>query len=140
MSKKKSGFDRRSLLQGTATALGLAPLAAAPAPQAAAQTPAQRPRAGETVEPAGRLKGAKEIIRITKLETFLVKPRWLFLKIHTNAGIVGLGEPIVEGRAKTVAAAVEEIAPYLIGKDPRPVVASLAGDVPARLLSRRARC
>src|SRR4051794_32747609 len=37
----------------------------------------------------------KDPIRITKLETILVKPRWLFLKIHTNAGIVGLGEPIV---------------------------------------------
>jgi galactonate dehydratase len=64
---------------------------------------------------------ARERIRITKLETVLVKPRWLFLKIHTDAGIVGLGEPIVEGRALTVAAAVQEIAPYLVGKDPRPV-------------------
>ena len=43
--------------------------------------------------------------RITRLETLLVKPRWLFLKVHTNAGIVGLGEPIVEGRAETVATA-----------------------------------
>jgi galactonate dehydratase len=61
-------------------------------------------------------------IRITKLETFLVKPRWLFLKVHTDAGIVGLGEPILEGRALTCAEAVKEIAPYLIGKDPRQVV------------------
>ncbi len=61
-------------------------------------------------------------LKIMRLETFLVKPRWLFLKIHTDAGIVGLGEPILEGRAKTCAAAVEEIAPYLVGKDPRRVV------------------
>jgi galactonate dehydratase len=61
-------------------------------------------------------------LKITKLETFLVKPRWLFLKIHTDAGIVGLGEPITEGRALTCRTAVEEIAPYLIGKDPRRVV------------------
>jgi galactonate dehydratase len=61
-------------------------------------------------------------LKITKLETFLVQPRWLFLKIHTSAGIVGLGEPIVEGRADTVAAAVKEIEPYLVGKDPRQVV------------------
>ena len=61
-------------------------------------------------------------IKITKLETFLVKPRWLFLKIHTDAGITGLGEPLVEGRARTVATAIEEIAPYLVGKDPRAVV------------------
>jgi galactonate dehydratase len=56
------------------------------------------------------------------LETFLVKPRWLFLKVHTDEGIVGLGEPILEGRARTCAAAVDEIAPDLIGKDPRNVM------------------
>ena len=63
----------------------------------------------------------KDNLKITKLETILVKPRWLFLKIHTNAGIVGLGEPVVEGRALTCAAAIKEIEPYLIGKDPRAV-------------------
>jgi galactonate dehydratase len=63
----------------------------------------------------------RDPLRITRLETFLVRPRWLFLKVHTSAGIVGLGEPIVEGRAETVQAAVREIEPYLIGKDPRPV-------------------
>lgn len=63
----------------------------------------------------------KDPLKVTRLETFLVKPRWLFLKVHTNAGIVGLGEPITEGRAKTCAEAVAEIAPYLVGKDPRAV-------------------
>jgi galactonate dehydratase len=63
----------------------------------------------------------KDNLKITKLETILVKPRWLFLKIHTNAGIVGLGEPIVEGRALTCATAIKEIEPYLVGKDPRAV-------------------
>src|SRR5262249_52872904 len=66
------------------------------------------------VNPRGKLT-------VTKLETFLVQPRWLFLKVHTDAGIVGLGEPIVEGRAETVAPAVKEIEPYLVGKDPRQV-------------------
>ena len=61
-------------------------------------------------------------LKITRLETMLVRPRWLFLKLHTDSGLVGLGEPILEGRAKTCAMAVEEIAPYLIGKDPRRVV------------------
>jgi len=64
----------------------------------------------------------KESIKITRLETFLVKPRWLFLKVHTNVGIVGWGEPVLEGRARTCAEAVEEIAPYLVGQDPRRVV------------------
>ena len=65
---------------------------------------------------------AKETMKITRLETFKVKPRWLFLKVHTNVGIVGLGEPVVEGRADTVAEAVRETERYLIGKDPRRVV------------------
>jgi galactonate dehydratase len=58
-------------------------------------------------------------MKITKLETMHVRPRWLFLRIHTDAGIVGLGEPVVEGRAQTVETAVQEIGRYLIGQDPR---------------------
>ncbi len=77
--------------------------------------------------------------RITKLETFKVKPRWLFLKVHTDQGIVGLGEPVVEGRADTVATAVKEIEPYLLGKGSPAGDPSLAGHLPACLLSRRAR-
>lgn len=63
-----------------------------------------------------------DTIKITRLETFLVRPRWIFLKVFTDAGIVGLGEPLLEGRARTVATAIEEVAPYLIDKDPRRVV------------------
>ncbi|MGC1550652.1 MAG: galactonate dehydratase [Rhodanobacter sp.] len=58
-------------------------------------------------------------MKITKLTTFLAPPRWLFLRIDTDAGISGWGEPVVEGRAHTVAAAVDELSDYLIGKDPR---------------------
>ncbi len=61
-------------------------------------------------------------MKITQVETFLVQPRFLFLKVHTDDGLVGLGEPILEGRAKTCAAAVEQLASYLVGKDPRAVV------------------
>ena len=60
-------------------------------------------------------------MKITRLETFHVRPRWLFLKIHTDAGIVGLGEPTLEGRTQTVETAVKEIGRYLIGKDPREI-------------------
>ncbi|MBO0811943.1 MAG: galactonate dehydratase [Microlunatus sp.] len=60
-------------------------------------------------------------MQITALETFLVEPRWLFLAVRTDAGITGWGEPIVEGRAATVAAAIEELSGYLIGKDPSPI-------------------
>jgi galactonate dehydratase len=57
-------------------------------------------------------------MKITKLTTFVVPPRWLFLKIETDEGVTGWGEPVVEGRAETVAALVAELADYLIGKDP----------------------
>jgi galactonate dehydratase len=73
-------------------------------------------------EGQGKEENEVDKFRITKLETFKVKPRWLFLKIHTDLGIVGLGEPVVEGRADTVATAVREIEPYLVGKDPRHVI------------------
>lgn len=69
--------------------------------------------------PAARWKPK---LRITRLETILVQPRWLFLKVYTDEGIIGLGEPLLEGRAKTCIAAVEEIAPYLVGQDPRHVI------------------
>jgi len=57
-------------------------------------------------------------MKITKLTTFVVPPRWLFLKVETDEGVTGWGEPVVEGRAETVAACVAELADYLIGKDP----------------------
>jgi len=58
-------------------------------------------------------------VKIRKLTTYLVPTRWLFLKIDTDAGISGWGEPIVEGRAHTVRTAVEELADLLVGRDPR---------------------
>jgi galactonate dehydratase len=57
-------------------------------------------------------------MKITKLTTYIVPPRWLLLKIETDEGIVGWGEPVVEGRALTVEAAVHELSDYLVGKDP----------------------
>ncbi|MBA1138843.1 galactonate dehydratase [Mesorhizobium neociceri] len=58
-------------------------------------------------------------MKIISLTTYIVPPRWLFLKIETDAGVTGWGEPVVEGRALTVEAAVKELGDYLIGKDPR---------------------
>ncbi len=56
-------------------------------------------------------------MKIKTIELFKVEPRWLFVKITTDSGITGWGEPIVEGRADTVAAAVEEMSDYLIGRN-----------------------
>jgi galactonate dehydratase len=102
---------------GTAAALALA-AAQSPREDRPTPDPGERP---EGRDRAAQLVGSGDGMKITRLETFLVKPRWLFLKVHTDAGLVGLGEPIVEGRAETCAAAVRELEDYLIGKDPRAV-------------------
>jgi galactonate dehydratase len=58
-------------------------------------------------------------VKITRVETFAVPPRWLFCRIETDDGLVGWGEPVVEGRAGTVRAAVHELADqFLVGADP----------------------
>src|SRR5687768_9364521 len=105
---------RRSFLQQMFGALTAGAAAASHAQQVPVLDPPKR------VE--GTPPNFPSKLRITKLETILIKPRWLFLKIHTDDGVIGLGEPILEGRAKTCAAAVAEVEPYLVGKDPRHVV------------------
>jgi len=57
-------------------------------------------------------------MRITALKTFLVPPRWLFLKVETDAGISGWGEPVLEGHARTLAAKIGELEQVLIGRNP----------------------
>ncbi|WP_104381263.1 galactonate dehydratase [Sphingobacterium sp. HMA12] len=58
-------------------------------------------------------------MKITGYRLYKVPPRWLFLKIETDEGIVGWGEPIVEGKTDTVMAAVRELMEQLLEKDPR---------------------
>ncbi|MDV3307858.1 MAG: galactonate dehydratase [Cyclobacteriaceae bacterium] len=106
--KKTKALTRRSALQsflalaGTMAHSGITP--------------------GEENSSAAERESDEIPVKITKLETFLVKPRWIFLKVHTDAGVVGLGEPLLEGRSLTIQTAIKEIEPYLIGKDPREVV------------------
>ncbi|MGW7685661.1 galactonate dehydratase [Kribbella sp. NPDC054772] len=57
-------------------------------------------------------------MKIVGYETFLVAPRWQFLRIDTDEGISGWGEPIVEGRAEAVQGAVAALMEYLVGADP----------------------
>lgn len=58
-------------------------------------------------------------MKITALKTFLVPPRWLFLKVETDEGIWGWGEPVLEGHAATLAAKINELEDFVIGLDPR---------------------
>ena len=103
---KKAGMSRRSAIQSV---LGVA-----------AGTGLLLPEASYAQNPAPFRDHSK--VKITRLETFLVTPRWIFLKIPTDVGIHGLGEPLLEGRALTIQTAIKEVEPYLIGKDPRAVV------------------
>ncbi|GAA0733187.1 galactonate dehydratase [Sphingomonas japonica] len=45
--------------------------------------------------------------KIARLETFIVAPRWLFVRIETDDGAVGWGEASLEGHAEAVAGAME---------------------------------
>lgn len=62
-----------------------------------------------------------EDIKVTRIETFVLKNSWVFVKISTDAGIVGWGE-MLKDDAKACAAGALEVGNYLIGKDPRQVV------------------
>ena len=57
-------------------------------------------------------------MKITAVDTFLVRPRWTFLRIQTDEGITGWGEPGGEARGPAVLAAVQDMAHYLIGQNP----------------------
>jgi hypothetical protein len=69
-------ISRRSVVASAFASLGLGAFDAA---EAAAQA-----RVGKNAPIP-----AKDNLKVTRLETFLVKPRWMFLKVHTNAGIIG---------------------------------------------------
>jgi galactonate dehydratase len=63
----------------------------------------------------------KDNIKVTKLETFILKNSWVFVKISTDAGITGWGE-MLKDDAKACAAGAQEVARYLVGQDPCRVV------------------
>jgi galactonate dehydratase len=65
--------------------------------------------------------GPKDNIKVTKIETFVLKNSWVFVKISTDAGIVGWGE-MLKDDAKACAAGALEVGNYLIGQDPCRVV------------------
>jgi galactonate dehydratase len=100
-----SPLDRRSWLRGLfggSAALGLS------AAWGAKQTDAAQ-------------VSAKDNIKVTKIETFVLKNSWVFVKVSTDAGITGWGE-MLKDDAKACAAGALEVGDYLIGQDPRRVV------------------
>ena len=65
--------------------------------------------------------GSREKVRVTKIESFVLKNSWVFVKISTDAGITGWGE-MLKDDAKACAAGALEVGHYLIGQDPTRVV------------------
>ncbi len=57
-------------------------------------------------------------MKVTKFTTYRVAPRWMFLKVETDEGVTGWGEPVIEGRARSVETAVHELSELVIGRDP----------------------
>lgn len=56
-------------------------------------------------------------MRIARIETFQVAPRWLLCRLETDEGAVGWGEATLEGRAATVRTAVHELEALVVGQD-----------------------
>lgn len=57
-------------------------------------------------------------MKITAIEQIRIPPSWVWVKVSTDAGITGWGEPYLEGHVETVFAEVERLKPYLLGQDP----------------------
>lgn len=57
-------------------------------------------------------------MKIVRVNTYTVRPRWGFVEIITDDGLTGWGEPVLEGHCEAVLACVEEMKPYLIGANP----------------------
>ena len=60
-------------------------------------------------------------MRITKIETFAVEPRWLFVKVSTDEDIAGWGECLGD-KAFVIAQAVRSYEHVLLGEDPARII------------------
>ena len=58
-------------------------------------------------------------MKIGRIETFFVPPRWLFVRVESDDGAVGWGEASLEGHAEAVDGAFESLRDRFVGHDPR---------------------
>ena len=58
-------------------------------------------------------------LTIDRIETFLVPPRWVFVRIETRDGAVGWGEASLEGHGEAVVGAFEALRDRFLGHDAR---------------------
>ena len=57
-------------------------------------------------------------MKIGRIETFLVAPRWLFVRVESDEGAAGWGEASLEGHAEAVVGAFEPLRDRFLGHDP----------------------
>src|SRR3954468_16033691 len=57
-------------------------------------------------------------MKIGKIETFYVPPRWLFVRVEADEGAVGWGEASLEGHAEAVEGAFAALRDRFLGHDP----------------------
>ncbi|MCH7740508.1 MAG: galactonate dehydratase [Chloroflexi bacterium] len=57
-------------------------------------------------------------MKITRVDQFAPRNRTRLVRISTDTGIEGWGETTLEGKPRSVPAAIDEMTDYLIGKDP----------------------
>lgn len=58
-------------------------------------------------------------MKIARIETFLVPPRWVFVRVEADDGTFGWGEASLEGHAEAVIGAFEAFRDRFVGADPR---------------------
>jgi galactonate dehydratase len=57
-------------------------------------------------------------MKIKRIETFCVSPRWIFVRVETDTGLVGWGESMVARRPRAVVGAIADLAENITGEDP----------------------
>jgi galactonate dehydratase len=57
-------------------------------------------------------------MKIGRIETFYVQPRWLFVRVESDDGAIGWGEASLEGHAEAVDGAFEALRDKFVGADP----------------------
>lgn len=57
-------------------------------------------------------------MKIARIESFCVSPRWIFIRVETDTGLVGWGESIFPKRVRAVLGALADLADNILGEDP----------------------
>ena len=87
----------------------------------------QKPEAPKTPWQEGKYDSVLSKVRVTNIKTFGVSVTptsdrpYVFVKLETNAGLVGWGEATLEGKAGAAMACVNDLKDFVIGSDPMQV-------------------